>query len=139
MIDRCRTALPQLAFILGSTYRSVFAQAKKRGGAEYRLTERQEITIARRSKDKCEVTGIPFSLDKNGYSKAPFAPSVDRIDSLKGYSTNNTRLVCMCVNYAMNEWGEWVLAPIAYAIAGKKLQSLIEMAPEMAETTTKEL
>ena len=39
--------------------------------------------------------------------------SLDRIDSSKGYTVENCRLVCTAVNLAMNEWGEDVLERIA--------------------------
>ncbi len=52
---------------------------------------------------------------KPGWRRAPWAPSVDRIDSSKGYVPGNVRLVCVAANLAMNEWGEDVLARVARA------------------------
>lgn len=56
----------------------------------------------------CAVSGAAFSMETiNG--KRPFAPSIDRIDSTKGYSLGNCRMVCMAVNIALNVWGEQVI------------------------------
>jgi len=58
---------------------------------------------------KCKVTGIDFDLSPiNGKRTRPFAPRIDRIDSSKGYTPDNIRLVCFAVNMAMNEWGDEV-------------------------------
>jgi len=46
----------------------------------------------------CEVTGLPFIY--NGHS--PFTPSIDRIDSSKGYTKDNCRIVCKLYNFAKN-------------------------------------
>lgn len=55
---------------------------------------------------KCQITGIPFDLNKFGCTRAPFAPSLDRIDSRRGYTAGNVRVVCQMINLAMNVWGE---------------------------------
>lgn len=49
----------------------------------------------------CEVTGVPFEYFLIGLSRGKphaFAPSIDRIDSRKGYTTGNCRLVVWIVN-----------------------------------------
>jgi hypothetical protein len=45
----------------------------------------------------CEVTGIAFVI---GSTKHPFLPSVDRIDSDKGYTPDNCRIVLWIINAA---------------------------------------
>jgi hypothetical protein len=58
----------------------------------------------------CAITRMPFRLEVIGErNQRPFAPSIDRIDSMKGYTRDNCRLVCVAVNYAMNSWGETVI------------------------------
>jgi hypothetical protein len=47
----------------------------------------------------CEATGIPFSLDRTPFVN-PFYPSVDRIDTTKGYTKDNCKLVCQIYNLA---------------------------------------
>jgi hypothetical protein len=53
---------------------------------------------------------IKHSLyEPTGKKRAPFAPSIDRIDGALGYAPGNVRVVCFAANCAMNEWGESVL------------------------------
>lgn len=95
-------------------YSIVFASARKRGKAcGYFLSGEQEARLVRRADGCCEVTGIPFSLDRMGAHKAPFSPSLDRVDASRGYELDNVRLVCTAVNIAMNQWGEAVFREIA--------------------------
>lgn len=47
----------------------------------------------------CALTGIKF----DPYERA-FTPSIDRIDSSRGYTQDNVRVVCLAINYAINEW-----------------------------------
>lgn len=56
----------------------------------------------------CEVSGIAFDLSDtdNAHRARPFSPSIDKIDSKGGYTENNSRLVCFCVNMAMSDWGQ---------------------------------
>ncbi len=60
---------------------------------------------------KCCLTGIPLTLDFTSGSRKyhPYNPSLDRKDSNLGYTRENTRLVCVAVNIALNEFGEEVL------------------------------
>ncbi|HEY7823803.1 MAG TPA: DUF3596 domain-containing protein [Acidimicrobiia bacterium] len=93
-----------------------FRAARKRGGVNYRLTRADEQAIFTRSRGACQVTGIPFDVGRSEkWSRSPFAPSVDRIDSSEGYIPGNVRLVCVAVNLAMNQWGERVFALMANA------------------------
>ena len=66
---------------------------------------------------KCALTGINFILDENeqNYTSHPFTPSIDRINSNKGYTKDNVRLVCVAVNYALNEFGESIFRQICEA------------------------
>jgi hypothetical protein len=55
----------------------------------------------------CALTRIPFDLCLHRrYRANPFRPSLDRINSKNGYTPDNTRLVCVAVNFALNEFGE---------------------------------
>jgi hypothetical protein len=71
----------------------------------------------------CEVSGLPFDLSPSvKFSKNPFSPSLDRIDSKNPeYSKQNTRLVLTSVNHALNEFGLNHLLKIAKAIINKQL------------------
>jgi hypothetical protein len=71
----------------------------------------------RQAGGRCAVSGIDFDLDAvMSRRRAPFAPSLDRIDSSLGYVPGNIRLVCQIVNFAMNEWGEAPLRRLAAAM-----------------------
>lgn len=48
----------------------------------------------------CEVTGVAFVI---GSARHPFLPSIDRIDSSKGYTPENCRVVLWMVNAAKSD------------------------------------
>lgn len=65
----------------------------------------------------CAVTGMPLSWSKG--ERGPWSPSVDRIDSSKGYIPGNVRVTSMMYNLAKSEWTDenvremalWLLSP----------------------------
>lgn len=66
--------------------------------------------------NRCALTNIEFDYKFTGNKKSnPFRPSVDRIDCSKGYTTDNIRLVCVAVNYALNEFGDEIFKQICKA------------------------
>jgi hypothetical protein len=81
--------------------------AKK--GVGCTLTDDELWALYKRAGGRCELTGVPFVLDRGGSSRAPYAPSIDRIDTREGYSVKNVRLTCQIANLAMNVWGAEVL------------------------------
>jgi hypothetical protein len=66
----------------------------------------------------CELTGLRFR--KSQYRPNPFASSIDRIDSTKGYEPGNVRVVLWGINAALNVWGHDVYAQIASAYLERK-------------------
>lgn len=66
----------------------------------------------------CDVSGLVFNDERHegAFVKTPFAASLDRIDSSKGYIAGNVRLVCMAANFALNEWGDDVLRRLAHGV-----------------------
>ena len=96
----------------------------RRSGRGASMTPSQVAEILLRCNGYCEVTGIALSFDRPDPSKraAPFQPSIDRIDSSKGYDAANCRVVALAVNLAMREWGEAVIARIGKAIFLKGLE-----------------
>jgi len=55
----------------------------------------------------CEITHLPFDLSQHPkYEKNPFAPSIDRRDSSKGYTKENTRVVIWQVNLLRGEMND---------------------------------
>lgn len=75
--------------------------------------------IKEKIKEGCVLTGVSFNLED---VKHPFAPSIDRIDSNKGYTKDNCRLVVMIANYAKNMWDDDAL----YDFAEKLLNHRVE-------------
>jgi hypothetical protein len=73
----------------------------------------------------CELSGLPFVLkNSTKFSKNPYAPSLDRIDSNnKEYSINNTRLVLACVNQALNQYGLEHFLKVATAVIDKQKEN----------------
>lgn len=55
----------------------------------------------------CEVTNMPFDLNSSPTSKKnPFAPSIDRIDSSRGYVKSNCRIVVWQFNMMKAEMSD---------------------------------
>jgi hypothetical protein len=63
--------------------------------------------MSKRQGHRCIMTGIAFE-PKATKPRNPYAMSVDRIDSSRGYTMDNIRLVCACVNFALHSYGDEV-------------------------------
>lgn len=89
----------------------------ERSGLKCDLTPHDLMALWSRSGGCCEVSGRPFSAD--AYDDClvhhPFAPSIDRVDWRDGYTMGNARLVCVAINFAMNQWGDQVYLELAKA------------------------
>lgn len=84
---------------------------------EFQIDAHYVRYLFEKSGGKCALTGIQFDCNfGSAYSRRPWAPSLDRIDSKIGYVEGNCRLVCVAVNTALNEWGLDVLRTIAEAL-----------------------
>jgi hypothetical protein len=65
----------------------------------------------------CEMSGVRFDIDA---TRSFNSPSIDRIDSSKGYVFSNIRVVCLAMNVALNDWGEEALAGVMNAWLEKR-------------------
>lgn len=65
----------------------------------------------------CEVSGLPFNLDGG---RTWDSPSFDRVDSTRGYTHDNVRVVLHAVNSALGDWGEAKMLEIARAIMARR-------------------
>lgn len=74
-----------------------------------------EWIIGKLKAGKCEMTGLPFDL--NG---GPYGPSIDRIDSKKGYTEDNCRVIVWWLNRALYVWGDEVFRAVASAYISKQ-------------------
>lgn len=127
---------------MASTPRLEFSQAirnaRKRAalrGTPFTLTAADATTLWARCEGLCEVTGIPFEIEKKGrHEKRAYAPSLDRRDNAKGYELETVRVVCVAVNVAMNTWGEDVLYRIANSIlVNRKMPHLLRQGAHHTE------
>jgi len=120
-------------------YRAIYRVSKRNAAIRkipFGLLEQVFEGMVRRANGKCELTGIPFSFCREaGVRRNPWAPSLDRIDSRKGYTWSNCRLVCVAVNLAMNEWGEEVLFKLAKAISRRSVVSIEPLVEGLARLT----
>lgn len=112
---------------------ALFAQTVQNAKARkipWELTFDETRVLYTRSKGRCEVTNIPFSIEQVNtplkHFRRPWAPSIDRIDAAKGYAAGNCRLVCVAANYAMGQWGEAVLIEMAKGVARKRARSSLD-------------
>jgi len=90
---------------------------------EYSLTPDCLLKLFYKQNEKCAVTGLPFIFECNPNGEkiyTPFGPSIDRIDSKKGYTEDNIRLVCVMVNLAINMFGDKLFDKMCEAYIKKK-------------------
>ena len=123
--DKARKKNPWIATDI---QRKTKANANRRGIAYHMTIEEIEALYAR-SGGRCELTNIAFTFERPDNQRiAPWAPSLDRIDSHGPYAVENVRLVCAAVNVAMNQFGEDVFEKIlrcyALNLARKKQAAL---------------
>lgn len=64
----------------------------------------------------CQLTGIPFSYELHSFRQNPKSPSLDKIDSSKGYTIENVRVVLWLVNAALQECSDSEALPILEAL-----------------------
>lgn len=88
-------------------YNGARNRAKKKGW-EFNITP--EFIYQKLLPLKCEVTNLNLSLDRELIHKAnALAPSLDRIDSSKGYTLDNVQIVCWWYNAMKQDWSEEIV------------------------------
>ena len=102
---------------LSNVFKDLHAQTKKRANEAdilFTLTLADVVKMGMATNWRCAVTGTKLRDEEvPGSSMRPFMPSIDRIKSSRGYTTDNCRIVCVAANFAMNDWGEGVLRELA--------------------------
>ena len=129
LIDEALRTEPNTAGRFEKHVRVIFRKALHRAnerGIEFTIAYDDVAAVLQRSKLRCEVTGLPFKMETDhvGY-RQPWRPSLDRIDSSRGYTTDNIRMVCVAVNTAMADWGEDVFWAVVSAARRRKLSKTV--------------
>lgn len=120
------TEVPRLAALTNPTKDQIYAgsfggtvTALHHGAMKHAKQKNLPCTITKGfvanmlCRETCFVTGVRFDFRMLGGKKAnPFRPSIDRIDSNVGYVPTNVRLVCVAVNFALNEFGDEVFRQV---------------------------
>ena len=98
-------------------FQSAHGHAKK-GGVAFGLELPDMYSLWEHCEGRCAVSGLAFTSEPIDHAlvKHPFAPSLDRVDSTRGYLVGNVRFVCTVATFAMNQWGVDVLRRVAYGI-----------------------
>lgn len=87
----------------------------KQKNLEFNLTLKD--VLPQIEKGICQLTELPFDLIPPGRKKRnPYSPSIDRIDSSKGYTPDNIRIVLVAVNDCINQYGDDTILPILKAL-----------------------
>jgi hypothetical protein len=99
----------------------------KRANLEKTLTADDVLLILQTG--KCQLTGLPFDFTQpHTTSQNPYAPSIDRIDSQKGYTKDNVRVVLNLVNAALGEHSDIDALPILKAMV-KAIEKNVKTKP----------
>jgi hypothetical protein len=70
----------------------------------------------------CAVTGLPLTWEYGGDSAHnPWMPSIDRLDSSKGYVPGNVRAVCWAFNQMRGDFNDEVVMTLAKALISKRI------------------
>lgn len=93
-----------------------------REGKEFNLD--LDWLLPKIEKGLCEKTSWPFSLDYS-IKKHPLRPSIDRVDSTKGYLKENCQLVCLKYNTMKGGYTDEEMLEMATALVSfkKKMQA----------------
>ena len=73
----------------------------------------------KKQNNKCAISGIEFESTPNGIGlrgRSPWSVSIDRIDSLGGYTQDNVQIVCLIYNLCKSSWSHNEVLKLAKAI-----------------------
>ena len=83
------------------------------GSAKTRASKKNlEVTITKEwileklNQGVCELSGVLFDMSPSGRkNRNPKSPSIDRINSSLGYTPENSRIILLSLNDALNQYG----------------------------------
>lgn len=81
------------------------------------------LELYEKQKGRCALTNIEFTFERNSNGVKnflPYNPSIDRIDSKKGYTKDNVRLLLVIMNLSLNNFGEDCFYKVCKAFISKK-------------------
>jgi hypothetical protein len=96
--------------------RGAIARARSKGLPYDEDLPRLMLARCRNQAGRCAMSGEPFSLEVMSRGKVPLkplGPSIDRIDSQRGYTLDNCRLIAFALNAFFSDWGSDVALRLA--------------------------
>lgn len=95
------------SWIARTTHAIEYRSSKR--GLESTITRGDVTQLLALQQGKCAYTGLPLNSDA-----FMFKPSIDRIDSSRGYTRDNVAIVCLSINYAksvidIDRFIQWLL------------------------------
>lgn len=76
------------------------------------------LALFRKQSGRCSKTGVKFVLPQVA-RRNPWSPSIDRIDSSKGYTKDNIQLVCWIYNISKYVWDDKCVTKFAKTLINK--------------------
>ena len=83
---------------LHSQSRSGNSTGAKYRGLEWSLTSEDLVKMWEKQNGKCALSGVYLTHHKDGSGRKEYNASIDRIAGEKGYTVQNTQLVCYRIN-----------------------------------------
>jgi len=71
------------------------------------------------SRGRCSISGLELELPGKG-KRTALTASVDRISSAYGYIAANCRIVALCVNVGMSDWGEEMFRKLCFGVVARQ-------------------
>jgi hypothetical protein len=97
----------------------------KKQEIEYNLDKEFIIDLYNKQDGKCSKTKLPFVINNclRSEGKGPWAASIDRIDSNKGYTKDNVQLVCLMYNLCKCMWTDNEVKQFAEALINETIRT----------------
>ena len=69
------------------------------------------------------MTGLQFELRSGGhFDRNALGPTIDRIDSKRGYTEDNVQIVCLIYNLAKSNWNHDEVMLMVEALSAVKIR-----------------